>query len=118
MLNPGTVPLQGQALFYSGIGRKLVEHMKTNRLGATLAAAVLALGGSNHSIANPDPAAATVVNGSASFTQPNASTLNVTNTPGTIINWQQFGIGANEVTRFIQQSSSSAVLNRITGQNP
>ena len=90
--------------------------MSKNRLISLVAIAALSLGGSQYSIANPS--GATVVSGSASFSQPNASTLNVTNSPNTIINWQQFGIGANEVTRFIQQSSSSAVLNRITGQDP
>src|SRR5438552_3663857 len=47
--------------------------------------------------------------------RPDARTLNVTNSPGTIINWQGFSIGAGEVTHFIQQSSSSAVLNRVVG---
>jgi filamentous hemagglutinin family protein len=44
--------------------------------------------------------------------------LSITNSPGAIINWQSFSISAGELTRFIQQSSSSSVLNRITGQNP
>ena len=44
--------------------------------------------------------------------------LQITNSPNAIINWQSFSIGANEITRFIQQSSSSAVLNRVTSQNP
>src|SRR5690606_14902950 len=35
--------------------------------------------------------------------------------PNAIINWQSFSIGANEITRFIQQSQASAVLNRVTG---
>ena len=39
----------------------------------------------------------------------------MTNAPGTIINWQGFSIGAGELTRFIQQSPSSAVLNRVVG---
>jgi filamentous hemagglutinin family protein len=44
--------------------------------------------------------------------------LLITNSPGAIINWQSFSIGAGQLTQFIQQSSSSSVLNRITGQNP
>jgi filamentous hemagglutinin family protein len=44
--------------------------------------------------------------------------LQITNSPNAIINWQSFSIGANEITRFIQQSPSSAVLNRVTTQNP
>ena len=42
----------------------------------------------------------------------------MTNTPGAIINWQQFSIQKDEVTRFLQQNASSAVLNRVTTQNP
>jgi filamentous hemagglutinin family protein len=58
-----------------------------------------------------------VVNGQASFNQ-QGNVFSITNTPGTIINWQSFNIGAGEITRFIQQSSDSAVLNRIVGQDP
>src|SRR5262249_3567818 len=35
-----------------------------------------------------------------------------------IINWQSFSIGVNEITRFVQQSASSAVLNRVATGNP
>ena len=62
-----------------------------------------------------NPTGAQVVNGAVNITQPNANTLNITNSPGAIINWQGFSIGAGEVTRFIQQSASSAVLNRVVG---
>jgi trimeric autotransporter adhesin len=62
-----------------------------------------------------NPTGPQVVNGAASFHRPDARTLSVTNTPGTIINWQGFSIGAGELTRFIQQSPSSAVLNRVVG---
>jgi filamentous hemagglutinin family protein len=44
--------------------------------------------------------------------------LQITNSPNAIINWQSFSIGTNEITRFIQQSNSSAVLNRVTSQDP
>jgi filamentous hemagglutinin family protein len=44
--------------------------------------------------------------------------LLITNSPGTILNWQGFSIMPGELTKFLQQSSSSSVLNRITGQNP
>jgi len=59
----------------------------------------------------------TVVNGQATF-QANGKTLTVTNTPGTIINWQGFSIAADELTRFMQQSPVSAVLNRVVSANP
>ena len=68
-----------------------------------------------HALANPT--GPTVVNGTVNFVT-NGNTLNITNTPGSIINWQQFNIQQNELTRFLQQNSQSTVLNRITGQDP
>ncbi|HWJ95138.1 MAG TPA: filamentous hemagglutinin N-terminal domain-containing protein, partial [Telluria sp.] len=63
------------------------------------------------------PTSPTVVAGQATFNQ-QGNVFSITNTPGTIINWQSFSINAGEVTRFIQQNADSAVLNRITGQDP
>src|SRR6186997_3201829 len=62
-----------------------------------------------------NPTGAQVVQGAVTMARPDARTLNVTNSPSAIINWQGFSIGASEVTRFVQQSSSSAVLNRVVG---
>ncbi|MGZ5050923.1 MAG: MBG domain-containing protein [Methylobacter sp.] len=42
----------------------------------------------------------------------------ITNSPNAIINWQNFSIAQNELTRFVQENGQSAVLNRIIGQNP
>ena len=75
---------------------------------ALLTAAVMLSGGAG---------AQTVVNGQASFQQL-GNVRTITNTPGTIIQWPGFSIAAGEVTRFVQQSATSAVLNRITGQEP
>ncbi|GAB3248291.1 beta strand repeat-containing protein [Chitinimonas naiadis] len=66
-------------------------------------------------LANPN--GASVVSGSASFQQ-QGNSLVVTNTPGAIINWAGFSIGRDELTRFVQQNANSAVLNRVTGQDP
>ncbi|MFA9216694.1 MAG: beta strand repeat-containing protein, partial [Sphingomonadaceae bacterium] len=63
------------------------------------------------------PLAPQVVAGQATFNQ-QGKLFSITNTPNTIINWQSFSVNADEVTRFIQQSSDSKVLNRITGQDP
>ena len=82
---------------------------------ALIAASISFIFADNTGFANPT--GAQVVNGAVSFGRPNASTLSVTNSPGSIINWQGFSIGASEVTRFIQQSASSAVLNRVVGGN-
>lgn len=71
-------------------------------------------------IASPvyaNPIGADVVSGVVSMAQ-QGNTLNITNSPGAIINWQGFSVGANEATRFIQQSASSGVLNRVVGQDP
>src|SRR3954464_4910766 len=67
--------------------------------------------------AHANPTGESVASGNASFAR-SGSSLPVTNTPGAIINWQQFSIQQNEVTRYIQQNASSAVLNRVTTQNP
>jgi filamentous hemagglutinin family protein len=63
------------------------------------------------------PTAPVVVNGQATFLQ-QGNVFSITNTPGTIINWQSFSVNEGEITRFIQQNSDSAVLNRILGQDP
>ena len=63
------------------------------------------------------PTGAKVVSGTATVSQQGNLTT-VTNSPGAVINWQAFSIGANEVTRFIQQSAASSVLNRVVGVDP
>ncbi|MBQ5946954.1 filamentous hemagglutinin N-terminal domain-containing protein [Massilia sp. ST3] len=63
------------------------------------------------------PALPQVVAGQASFAQ-QGNVFSITNTPGTIINWQSFSVNPGEITRFVQQGSDSAVLNRILGQDP
>ncbi|MEO6363016.1 MAG: filamentous hemagglutinin N-terminal domain-containing protein, partial [Caldimonas sp.] len=68
-----------------------------------------------NSSANPN--GASVVSGQATITS-SGRTLSITNAPGTIINWRGFSIAADELTRFIQQSATSAVLNRVVGQDP
>ena len=68
-------------------------------------------------VLDANPSGGTVTNGSASFSQ-QGSTLNITNSPGTIIQWQDFSIKEGETTKFIQQSVDSAVLNRVISKNP
>ena len=65
--------------------------------------------------AHANPTGPTVAHGTAQFAGLGASTLDVTSSSNAIINWQGFSIDAGEVTRFIQPSASSAVLNRVTG---
>ena len=64
-----------------------------------------------------NPLGPQVVNGQVSFVN-QGNALTITNSPGSIINWQGFSIDQNEVTRFIQQNPNSTVLNRIVGQDP
>lgn len=63
-----------------------------------------------------NPTGGTVSSGSASFAS-SGNTLTITNSANAIINWQSFSIGVNEITRFLQSSGSSAVLNRVVGAN-
>ena len=65
-----------------------------------------------------NPTNPTVVNGTATITNPNASTLQITNSPGAIINWRGFSINPGEITQFLQSSPASAILNRVTGTDP
>lgn len=67
--------------------------------------------------AHANPAGAQVVAGQVDFSLVNPKVLEITNSPNSIINWQQFSIGADEITRFIQQGASSAVLNRVVGDD-
>src|SRR5476651_1569221 len=64
-----------------------------------------------------NPTLPQVVSGQATFNQ-QGNVFSITNTPNTIIKWQSFSINPGELTRFIQQNANSAVLNRITGQDP
>src|ERR1700741_4757857 len=64
-----------------------------------------------------NPTGAQVVNGQVSINS-SGNVLTITNSPGSIINWASFSINPGELTQFLQQNSSSAVLNRIVGQNP
>src|SRR5450631_4128593 len=84
------------------------------RLKPVYAAVLLAI---SVQTAQANPIGGTVASGQATFAS-SGNTLTVTNTPGTIINWQGFSIGSSEITRFIQQSASSAVLNRVISNDP
>src|SRR5258706_9014981 len=77
--------------------------------------ALLGLFAQGTALANPQ--GAQVINGQVGFSA-QGSLLEITNTPGAIIHWQGFSIGAGEIARFLQQSASSAVLNRVVGQDP
>jgi len=65
---------------------------------------------------NALPAGGTVVGGNASFDYSAPGQLHVTqNTARAVINWDSFNIGQDALTQFHQLSSSSVVVNRVTG---
>lgn len=88
--------------------------MKTHTHVARL---VLAVAAAACGTALANPSGPQIVNGQVGFGGSGSQML-ITNTPGAIINWQSFSIGQGELTRFIQQSAASSVLNRIIGQDP
>jgi len=61
-----------------------------------------------------NPSGLSVVSGQASVNHVGNLTQ-ITNTPGAILNWQQFNIDLGQTTQFIQQNASSQVFNRVTG---
>lgn len=68
------------------------------------------------SVTLASPQGAQVVVGQATIeTKDNLTTI--TNTPNSVINWQSFNIGKDEIVKFVQQNSNSAVLNRVVGND-
>src|SRR5215813_2187427 len=76
------------------------------------AVAVALCFGTGGALANPT--GPMVVNGQVTINQA-GNLLQITNSPNSIINWQSFSIGVNEITRIQQQSASSQILNRVVG---
>lgn len=62
------------------------------------------------------PQGAEVTHGSAHFQQA-LGKLTIENSHRAVINWQDFSIGAGEITEFIQSGANSAVLNKVIGDN-
>ena len=75
--------------------------------------AIFSLGAPIVLIAHPKGMQCT--HGSAHAHQPSDHHLQITTSDRAILHWDQFSIGANEITQFIQPSSKSAVLNRVIG---
>lgn len=78
-----------------------------------LAAALSALGAA----AWAAPTGGEVVQGTASISQAGTTTTIQQSTARAAINWQQFGIAANESVVFQQPSASAVTLNRVLGQD-
>ena len=69
-----------------------------------------ALSGAGAVLANPE--GLVVVHGTAGAVAA-GKVLTVTNSPGAIINWQNFAVAPDETTRFVQGSNAGTVLNRV-----
>ena len=105
-IDTSAAPVSGRsARGERGLGR-ILHKLLAGTLGCAIAAGAFA-----------NPTGMQVVAGQVTAATSGNSLL-ITNSPGAIINWQSFSIMPGELTRFIQQSSASSVLNRITGQDP
>jgi filamentous hemagglutinin family protein len=91
----------------------------TSRMAASFVlTAALALSPASGPSLRANPSGGQVVAGDASLSS-SGSTLTITQgSDRAIINWQDFSIPGGSTTRFVQPSSASAVLNRVTGGNP
>ncbi|WP_322059486.1 filamentous hemagglutinin N-terminal domain-containing protein [Paraburkholderia sp. J63] len=66
-----------------------------------------------------NPTGAQVVAGGVTVSSPSASQMNITqSTPNAIVNWNTFSIGAGEAVNIAQPSVTSALLNRVVGNDP
>ena len=86
----------------------------TSRLPFRRSACVVALTALCAVPAQANPAGASVIAGQASIIQQGNQTT-ITNSNGAVIHWQSFSIGRDEITRFVQPSAASSVLNRVIG---
>jgi filamentous hemagglutinin family protein len=95
----------------------LMNRYKSGNLVYRLGVAFLALLFFIYTIPLPvfaNPTGGHVVAGEATFSgQPSEMTVNQASDRA-VINWQGFSINSGELTRFIQPSAQSAVLNRVT----
>ncbi len=86
------------------------------RMGWPLA---LAVGFSAPAFAQTLPQGGNVVGGSGTITQTNANQLTINQASQNLaIDWQSFSIGANNIVRFVQPSTSAVALNRVLNGDP
>ncbi len=65
-----------------------------------------------------NPTGGNVAAGAATITHNGPTTTITQGSDRAVINWNDFNVGAGELTRFVQPGAQSAVLNRVTGGNP
>ena len=90
--------------------QRALPRLRAHLLGAAVAACFIT------ATAWSLPTGMAVVGGAATASQ-SGNVLNITNSNGAILEWQKFGISAGELTRFIQSSAASSVLNRVVGSD-
>ena len=88
------------------------------KYAGSAAGAITLVAALNAPSAHALPQNGSVVGGTATITQPSASSMTINQTsPRTVINWQGYSIGVNEAVRYFQPGSGSIALNRVTGQD-
>jgi filamentous hemagglutinin family protein len=93
---------------------KVTLRVAVRRVLSVVTPATLSLLGATPAVGGPEDGV--VVRGAASIEHASPNTLNIHQTTDrAAINWRSFSIGANEQVNFIQPSSTSATLNRVTG---
>lgn len=69
-------------------------------------------------LATAEPTGGQVSAGAGTIAQAGTTTTITQSSQNLAINWQSFGIAANEAVNFAQPNTSAIALNRVTGQNP
>lgn len=97
-----------------------VAYRLANSAAYRLVALALVFGGASPLLAQSVlPQGGSVVGGSATIGTPANNALTITqNSQNAIINWNSFSIGRPNTVIFNQPNSSSAILNRVTGNTP
>jgi filamentous hemagglutinin family protein len=91
--------------------RAVFSLFKLNALAALL---TLSFGGSAYAT----PVGGVVTAGAAGIKNGAANTLITQTTQNAAIHWLSFNIGAGESVKFLQPSSNSVILNRVSGSDP
>lgn len=104
--------MKKKGIFQKNNSRKIALVRKTPSLKMPILLAIASIYTTN---ANALPQGPSVATGSVDIVNNNAGMAIRQTTDKAIINWQQFGIASGETVNFIQPSSSSLILNRVTG---
>ncbi|MBN8940965.1 MAG: filamentous hemagglutinin N-terminal domain-containing protein [Rhizobiales bacterium] len=83
---------------------------------ATLLLASTALVSASAAYGQALPTGGTVASGGVTIATPSATQMTINQSTGSaVVNWQSFSVGAGATVNIVQPSSSSALLNRVTG---